>query len=76
MRRLLISLAAVAMFVTATGCIAVSSKNNRFASDADVIAVDGRVYVVNKCTGAVRTVDLNAARPIVPGEFSEDDCDD
>ena len=57
MRRLLISLAAVAMFVTATGCIAVSSKNNRFASDADVIAVDGRVYVVNKCTGAVRTVD-------------------
>jgi len=76
MRRLIISFAATALLLASTGCIAVSSKNNRFASDSDVVAVDGRVYVVNKRTGSVRAVDLCTARPLEMDELREADSDD
>ena len=64
MRKVIVSLVAAGLLLTATGCIAVSSKTRRFASDSEVVAVNGRVYVVNKRTGQVRQVDLDRARPL------------
>lgn len=57
MRRIVCALLAATLGVAASGCIAVSAKNNRFASDLDAVTVDGEIYVVNKRSGQVAKVD-------------------
>lgn len=74
MRRILALVLMAGGLWLATGCVAVSAKNNRFASDHAAVVVDGRVYVINTRNGAVREVDLATARPM-PFPDEDDDCD-
>lgn len=64
------------MLIASTGCLAISAKNNRFGSDREVVAVNGRVYLIDVKSGAVRELDLAAARPFEPGSKSDDGGDD
>lgn len=63
MRRAVGLVVACAWCVAVSGCMAVSATETRFGSDADVVAVDGRVYIINKTTGRVCLVDVSRSEP-------------
>ncbi len=66
MRRLITSVAMVCVVLSATGCFSTTVSRNRFGTDRELIAVNDQVYVVDKSSGAVMTVDVSSARPFVP----------
>ena len=70
MRRIAINVLAGLMLWTATGCVAVASRNTRYSDRYQAIAVNDRVYLINTNSGAVHEVDLSATTPI------EEDSDD
>jgi len=63
--------------IIATGCVAVSSKNNRFASRLDAVTVGNEIYVVNTRTGEYATIDPNDPnkRVSLARLIDDDDCD-
>jgi len=67
MRQGLLAVLALACFLFSTGCVAVSAKNNRFASGSELVSHDGQVYLVDKCCGKVWKVDTSAAEAWKPG---------
>ena len=68
------SLALVGMLWIGSGCIvATSVKGNQFGREREVVAVGEDVYVVDKCSGRVMTVDLATSEPFVVGVENEDD---
>lgn len=71
MRRTLQMLVAGLLTLSATGCVAVSAKNNRWASDYDAVVLNGQIYIVNMRTGQVAVAD--AAKPVAIGAL-RDDC--
>ena len=71
MRRMMVSLMAAAMLFLASGCISVSAKKTWVGTDSEVIALDGRAYIVNKATGKVSYIDLETAVPF-EAEVSEE----
>lgn len=50
----------------ATGCVAVSSKNNRFAQPRTAVVLNNRVYLVDTRDGTLYELDPAKARPFVP----------
>lgn len=56
------------------GCIAVA-KNNRISTGREVVAVDGRVYVIDKQCGTAREVDLSKATSFEFDASSDSDDD-
>ena len=66
MRRIVLGFLAAAFLVSTSGCIAASVKNNRFAGDRGVVAVNDRVYVIDTRSGQVQEIDVSGARPFVP----------
>ena len=74
MRRIIGVVLAGGFTLAATGCVAVSAKNNRWASNLDAVVVDGKVYVVNVRTGQVAPVDMSC--PTTISALTDDDCDD
>ena len=75
MRRLVGVLGAALMLVGASGCVAVSAKNNRWAHELDAVAVGEHVYVVNLRTGQVAEVDTKQLTPIGQLCPPKDDCE-
>lgn len=75
MRRMISGMLAAAMVALASGCIAVSSHRNRFDLGSEVVAVNDRVYIVNKRTGRVCEVDLSRAVPSEQVIWDEEDDD-
>ncbi len=73
MRRLMLSAMIGLSLLAGTGCIAVA-KNNRIRTGREVVAVDGRVYVIDTQRGSAREVDLSRAEPF--GENQAADSDD
>ncbi len=71
MKCLVMSVAMVCMVLGATGCIAATVSGNRFGTDREVIAVNDQVYVVDKSTGEVMTVDVSSAVPFVADSDSD-----
>ncbi len=49
------------------GCIGVSATEHRqiVADDRDVVVLDGQLYVVEKSSGRVMTLDVSKAEPFV-----------
>jgi len=75
MRRILLNALLVLVMVMTSGCLAVSATEHTELSsgDCDVVAVDERVYIVNKSTGKAWEVDLSRSERITPSD--EDDVD-
>ncbi len=73
MSRTLLGVLLGGMLIASTGCLAVTAKNNRLGSDREVVAVNGRSYLIDTQSGAVRELDLAAARPFEPGFMSDGD---
>lgn len=59
--RTFIAVAAGLSLLSLAGCVAVSAKGNRFGTGRAVVAVDGRVYVVDTSNGHVCEVDVERA---------------
>lgn len=76
MKRVLWTVCAAGLLLGQWGCVAVSSKNNRFGNDSDVVAVNGRVYVVNKSSGDVREIDIGHAKKFEPKPAEPDSSAD
>ncbi|HRX84311.1 MAG TPA: hypothetical protein P5572_04755 [Phycisphaerae bacterium] len=74
MKRIQWVMCALALAVVTSGCVAVSAKNNRWASDLDAVAAGDHVYIVNVRTGQVAEVDTTRLSPV--GALHERDCDD
>jgi hypothetical protein len=51
-----------------TGCIAVSSKNNRFANARQAVVMNDRIYIVNTETGEICEAGTAAADTTTAGE--------
>jgi hypothetical protein len=66
-----------ALGFVASGCVAVSAKNNRFASRLDAVTVGNQIYVVNTRTGEYAKIDPNdSAKCVSLARLSDDDdCD-
>ncbi|MFQ5590878.1 MAG: hypothetical protein ACE5HE_06935 [Phycisphaerae bacterium] len=63
MRRLKMVVAVAGVSLASAGCIATAVTKNRFGSDRELIAVNDQVYMVDKSTGKVMTVDVSSAVP-------------
>ncbi len=71
MKRFVMSVAMVCMVLGATGCVGTVVTKNRFGTDRELIAVNDQVYVVDKSTGEVMTVDVSSAVPFVADSDSD-----
>lgn len=60
MRHMLLMVATAGLLLTVAGCIGVSARSTRLSCDRAVVAVDGRVFIVNKSTGKVCEIALPA----------------
>lgn len=67
MRRLSLMLVLGLMLALGSGCIGVSATEHRqiTAGDREVVALDGKLYVVEKSSGRVMTLDVSKAEPFV-----------
>ncbi len=59
-----------------TGCIAVLAGSTKVGITKEVVAVDGRVYVIDKQSGSAREIDLAVARPFDASETPASDVND
>jgi hypothetical protein len=64
MKRTWVALCAATLAVVASGCVAVSAKNNRWANDLDAVAVGDQLFIVNVRTGQVARADTERLTPI------------
>ncbi len=63
--------------VFGTGCIAVlGASTTKIGMTKEVVAVDGRVYVIDKEHGTAREIDLSGAAPFDASETSGSDVSD
>lgn len=57
--------------VAISGCVAVSSKGNKFGTERQAVVVGDRILVVDTREGIVYELKASDARPFVPAEPSE-----
>ncbi len=76
MKRLVLTGLVVVWTMIGSGCIAVASRSTRIGTARELVAVEGRVYMVDKRSGAVREIDLSTARPFDAAEDTDPDVND
>ena len=67
MKRFLSASIILIAIALSSGCIGVSATEHKqiMAGDREVVAIDGRIYVVEKSSGRVMTLDVSKAEPFV-----------
>ena len=66
MKRIFLTVAALALVVSGSGCMAISAADNsRAVKDRhQVVAVNNRVYLIDTRTGEAREINLKEAKPL------------
>lgn len=72
MTKRLMTILATTFLTTNIGCYSVSANNTRFGLSSAVVAVNGRVYIVDTRRGTAREVDLTQAKVTDPADTTTD----